>query len=769
MRKHLLGLMLIAGLAGCSSESDVGSADGVTKAAGSKGAPALTSKSLAAQRESATSFASLPDRGELLAYGGARKVRTSGAYTWHPVSISEEHALNAIGTGRLVVNTPTGEALALQYERHEEQPDGNWTWVGTTADGGNAVLTFGQKAVFGTIARGNQLYRVRTDRSGAWVVETDPSLVSGNGQPSSGTDMLIPPEGRELVAAASRQMEAQASLTKAGGGAVIDLLLGYSSSIAAELGSHAAAVTLMSNLTAAANAAYTSSGVTMRLRLVHAMPVDYADATSNAEALRQLTGYNDQTRQPITPNAAFNTLRASRDQYGADLVAFVRRYRAPEQDGCGIAWLLGQNNSAISAADEAFGYAVVSDGTDFNEQDGSTYFCSNLSLAHELGHLMGQAHNQANATAPGAHPYSYGYRESTPFGFYTVMAYPVDGQSQIEAPVFASPLVQYAGRPAGTAVADNVRSMIQTMPIVAAFRARTVPLLGAKSDFDGDGYSDVLWRHATNGQNLAWRSARSGSQIGMMSIADVNWRVVGAGDFNGDGVSDILWRHSVNGQNVIWLSGNFNTQLAVQTVPDANWQVVGVGDLNGDGRSDILWRHATEGLVQAWYSGNAATHVVLMTIPDANWRVAAVGDFNGDGGADILWRHSSSGQNLIWRSGDFYNQQPAPTVPDLRWTVAEVGDFNGDGRSDILWRHSVDGQNIVWHSADAGAALSLVTVPDVGWEVAAVADYNGDGVSDIFWRHASTGQNIVWYSGNYSTQEVLATVPDLGWRVMPRH
>src|SRR5690606_26980492 len=129
--------------------------------------------------------------------------------------------------------------------------------------------------------------------------------------------------------------------------------------------------------------------------------------------------------QPITPNTAFDALRAARNEHGADLVAFVRRYREPEQNGCGIAWLLGMDlaEGGITVDDEAFGDAVVSDGSDRDEGDNNTYFCSQYSLAHELGHLMGQAHDEDNAADAGVHPYSYGYRETSSTGFFTIMAY----------------------------------------------------------------------------------------------------------------------------------------------------------------------------------------------------------------------------------------------------------------------------------------------------------------------------------------------------------
>src|SRR5690606_37199076 len=179
------------------------------------------------------------DRGELLSYGGARKTRQSGAYTYHPVALSEAHALNAIGSGEMVVATPDGEPLRIRYERHEEQPDGNWTWIGRNQDGSSAVLTFGEKAVFGMISRGDDYYRVRTDRTGAWVVETDRSLVAaGGGKREKGPDFLIAPDSGVLTAAASRR------LAKAAPGAdvpekaatVIDVLVGYSNGLASVYG-----------------------------------------------------------------------------------------------------------------------------------------------------------------------------------------------------------------------------------------------------------------------------------------------------------------------------------------------------------------------------------------------------------------------------------------------------------------------------------------------------------------------------------------------------
>lgn len=771
MRKHLLGLMLIAGLAACSSdkESDVAASDAPAAADPMAISGLPTGESLAAFRGSATSFASLPDRGELMAYGGARKSHRSGAYTHHPVALSEAHALNAVGTGEMVLATPDGQELRVRYQSHEEHPDGNWSWIGRNADGSSAVLTFGEKAVFGLVTRGDDQYRVRTDRTGAWMVETDRNLLpAGKGQ--EGADFLLPPEEGMVAAAGIRHLEKAAAAGEVPGKAatVVDVLLGYSTGLAQALGSQGAAQTRMVNLVTLTNFAYANSGVNMRLRAVHALQVNYGDSTDNQEALQQLTGYNATTRESITPNAAFNELRAARETYGADLVAFVRSYREPEQNGCGIAWLLGMDQSGIQAARDAdFGYAVISDGTDRDEGDGQTYFCSDYALAHELGHVMGQAHDTDNAGGRGgAHTYSYGYRETSASGFFTIMAYPL-GETQLEIPHFANPAVRYQDRPTGTASADNVRSMNQTMPVIANFRETVVSFTRAvRNDLNGDGVSDILWRNTSTGANQFWRSGNSNTQTAVTAVPNMNWQVVGVGDFNGDGIADILWRDASTGRNQIWRSGSSATQTSITSVGNMNWSVVGIGDFNGDGVDDILWRDASTGRNQIWNSGSSSSQTSITTVGNRNWSVVGIGDFNGDDVDDILWRDESTGRNQIWRSGDSATQTAVSTVGNKAWRVAGVGDFDGDGSADILWRNTSTGANQFWRSGNSATQTVLARVANRAWSVVGVGDFDGDESDDILWRDESTGRNQIWLAGDHTDQKTVSRVANKAWQVV---
>jgi plastocyanin len=103
------------------------------------------------------------------------------------------------------------------------------------------------------------------------------------------------------------------------------------------------------------------------------------------------------------------------------------------------------------------------------------------------------------------------------------------------------------------------------------------PVAARRSDFNGDGRSDILWRNGNTGANTIWRSANSATQQAMPAVS-TSWRVVGSGDYNGDGRSDILWRNSSTGANTIWRSGNSATPQAVTTVTAQAWAVAGSMD-----------------------------------------------------------------------------------------------------------------------------------------------------------------------------------------------
>jgi hypothetical protein len=729
-------------------------------------------------------FAALPDRGDLLRYS-VQPVRHENASTWYPADISEAHAFSAIVTGHMTITAPDGPPVRLQYQRHFEHPNGNWTWIGRDAYGEDAVLTFGEKAVFGSIPQhGREELRLSTRGGHAWVVQIDPTRL--HSPEASKPDFLVPPSlAASLASSESVAASAQPQAVAATAAVTVDVALGYTTAYAAELGGDSQAVTRLQNLVDITNQAYANSQISAQVRLVRTLSVAYADATDNGDALSKLSGYQAGTgTMPTDP--AFAGLRAARDQYGADLVSLVRRFRTPENDGCGIAWLIGGDRSSINNSDAPFGYSVVSDDLDmgdYDESDGKTYGCRKESLAHEFGHNMGQAHNTEDSTGPGAHAYSYGYRETSTSGFYTVMAYRLPNSAQRGIRYFANPNVADAGtgRPTGVAnVSDNARSMAQTMPLIAAFRTTIVTgIAPVRHDFDGDGRADVYWRNSITGDTGLWRM--SGTTVaGAWNVhrePDMSWAVVGSGDFNGDGRADVLWRNSSSGQIYIHFM-NGPTILPesrfAPTVNDLNWRIVGLADFDGDAITDLYWRNVATGLTYIWLMNGAEPKVMqpIHLEPDQSWQVAGTGDFNHDGFSDVLWRNSISGQNyvhLMSGTSILPSSGPLVTVADTQWKVAAVDDFNGDGRADIYWRNSATGECYLWLMNGLSiSSLHPVHSAALSWEIALSGDFNGDGRADIFWRNSVTGENYLHLMDGASilsgSGEVF-TVSDTNWKV----
>lgn len=796
MRNSLVALSMLGLLAACAQQPQQAVDAGSTPTSPAVPAHVSPIPQPALPGREPAAFAALPDRGELVRYDRSRPVLERSAYTWHPVELSEAHALRAVVSGEMVVAAPNGRPIRLQHVRHVEHADGNWTWVGReagAAPGTEAIITFGARAVFGSIPDGaGPPLRLTSAAGRAWLVATDPlalaRLDSRAAHPRK-PDFRLPPR---LSLPASAVTPAAAPVATAAGstgatatsaGTTIDLLLGYTSGFATGLGGQSQALTRLNHLVAVANQAYVNSQVDLRVRLVHAAQVAYADNTSNEDALYDLTGVEctAQTNGSLSctyvgPVAALQPLHAARNQYGADLISLVRDFHEPENEGCGLAWINGGGQVALTAADEITGLSVVSDGTDpVGDGSGSVYYCRDETLVHEIGHNMGSAHDRDTADGDdnvlqsneyGRYPYSFGYKTAAN-NFYTVMAYGDDGQTPYR--VFSNPAITSCGGQACGVQdqADNARSLRLTMGIVSQFRATVVGEPRApRADFNGDGRSDVLWRHSTTGSNALWLSASSASAQALARVTNLAWRMVGVGDFNADGQADILWRNMSSGANTIWRSGNATDAQSVAGVTSQSWQVAGVGDFNGDGLDDILWRNYSNGQNVIWRSGNKATPQAVNAIGDLNWIVAGVGDFNGDGRADIVWRNRSTGANLAWWSASYATRQALATVGSQAWQVAGVGDFNGDGNDDLLWRNRSSGANTIWRSAQSATSQAVSGVADQNWKVEAVANYDGDGVDDILWRNASTGANVIWRGARSSTPQAMAKAHP-AWQIQP--
>jgi peptidyl-Asp metalloendopeptidase len=726
MRKIVLCLTVAAALGGCTSEWDAG------KVASKSTTQSLTTPSPTGAKTDPGQRAvnaRLPDRGTLVAYDRLRPSVQRAAFTYHAIELSEQHALNAAHRGgKVEIQTPSGKTMSFTYDRHVDQGDGNWTWVGRTADGLDAVITFGAEAVVGRISQANTESLQLTYSNGrSWLVEADPRKLRhpGSGRSPDHDVAIVPKAALEAIRAkenAKGAITANNVVSAATGPSnTVDVVLGYTPGFVAQNGnSTSAAVTVLTNRIELANQAFASSLVTPRVRLVHTLQVNYTDTTNNSLALDQLSGQTctDTACTSVPVPVELQPLRDAREQFGGDLVSLVRPLKEPEHGSCGVAWLIGPNSSTIDNNDAPFGYSVIGSGSDIRESDGFTYSCPNETLAHEMAHNMGQQHNVEDSDGDaGAHPYSYGYREARTDGFYTIMAYPVANSSQFLAPYFANPNVNHpgTGRPTGNANADNARSLNQTMLLVAQFRAPVIPFAGVP---------DIWTVKKVGGSNRTEIHILRGSS----EYASIGYSVATALHTTG---TDSSWE---------FLTGDYNR--------DGTKDLYGVKRNGGSGTTEL---HILNGATNFQSYVLNSTTALQATGTSDNW-VFRLGDFNKDGILDLFYVLKTGARNLtevhvmngatqfqtfLLRVGSALHE----TGSDNAWAF-ELGDWNKDGTPDLFAIKKQGLSNTTelyilngatnYQSYLLATTTSLhVTGTDMAWDFA-VDDFNLDGTLDLY-------------------------------------
>jgi hypothetical protein len=778
--------------------------------------PASTSRAIPAR--AVGRIATLRDVGELLSYGNVKPV-ARGATTWHEVAISEDHALNAISTGTMTIQAPDGHQIRLQHVRHVDGGDGNWTFVGRpqgAAPGQEAILTFGDKAVFGTIPNGRGLpMEVTTTKGKTYLVETDNTRLSDKGPQAAPTQedfvVDIAPKSAATsstgaaitdtttlgTAAAKMLRVPSAAALRAealtGTAPAIDLVVGYTTGFSARLGGRSQAATRLNFMIAVVNEAYANSQVDAQVRLVRTIEVDYPDATSNRNTLFELSGVACTASSTggqlpdgagvsctsATVPAALRPIIAARNEAGADLASLVRTLHFSENGSCGISWVLGWGQSNITQSDAARGLSVISDSSGAQFPDaGNT--CRDDTLAHELGHNMGLQHDRATAAGTtdtngdtnlldpeefGRFPYSFGYVAPADQGnFYDIMSPRRTGMSSVR--VFSNPRISTCFNfPCGVAdVADSARTLTQTMPVVATFGTAPTGGVGPLVDLNGDHRADVFWSNRTAQQADWWLMNGVGaSYAGSMAVPS-QYHVAGLGDFDGDGRGDILWEDGVT----IWLWHNEGNGYSVQFVanhPGNGWQIAGVGDLNGDNKVDIVWNNRTLQQADWWIMDGANWAYAGSKSVPAQYHVAAIADFDGDHHADILWEDGST--LWIWHADAAgFSIQFVANHPGNGWAIAGTGDFNADGKADLFWSNRGLQRADLWlMNGPAWAYAGSTSVP-AQYRVAGIGDFNADGRADVLWEDGATIWTWLRLANGTFSANFLSDYPSNSWAIV---
>jgi hypothetical protein len=186
-----------------------------------------------------------------------------------------------------------------------------------------------------------------------------------------------------------------------------------------------------------ANDAFRNSGLgNISLRLVHTEPIDYDESDGD---------HFEHLYRMVDGVGPFARVRQLRNEKKADIVGLI----LDDASGCGL--------STRVAPDAEDAYFVVH------------HSCAaiTISIAHEIGHILGARHDRsidANDT-----PFAYGHGHVNG-KWRDIMSYRQSCDGCLRIPYWSNPRVLYNGEPTGAASEDNARVILEQAERVSKFR-----------------------------------------------------------------------------------------------------------------------------------------------------------------------------------------------------------------------------------------------------------------------------------------------------------
>jgi hypothetical protein len=186
------------------------------------------------------------------------------------------------------------------------------------------------------------------------------------------------------------------------------------------------------------NDTFRNSGLgNISLRLAHTQAVDYDEQGSEEfiDLYRMVDG-----------EGPFKDVRRLRDEKHADVVGLI----VDDPRGCGL--------STRVAPDAEEAYFVVH------------YSCAaiTISIAHEIGHILGARHDRQ--IDPNNTPFPYGHGYVNGGKWRDIMSYAESCNGCLRIPFWSNPRLLYKGEPTGTLAEDNARVILEQAERVSKFR-----------------------------------------------------------------------------------------------------------------------------------------------------------------------------------------------------------------------------------------------------------------------------------------------------------
>jgi len=346
-----------------------------------------------------------------------------------------------------VVQLPVhGKYITIARKESNLQKDGSVVWYGEVQETGErAMLMLWSNALLsGYFAYNGTIYTVESLGGGVNAYsEMDrrqiPAEHPETGGRVDGTPVPPAPQPANQPAITEPKVEPFSDASRIALEAkdiTIDVMLLYSSNVA-EL-----YIRKPEDLLALAieetNQTFKNSGLgNIKLRLVHSQVVEY-DGSEDDQFTHLYT--------MVDGLGPFKDVKKLRDEKRADIVGLI----IDNPTGCGLSTRIGPTS------DEAF--FVVH------------HACATvtMSIAHEIGHILGVRHDRF--VDQNDEPFSYGHGYVNDTKWRDIMSYKAGCGGCPRIPYWSNPRVLYKGQPTGTPATDSARVILELAERVSKFR-----------------------------------------------------------------------------------------------------------------------------------------------------------------------------------------------------------------------------------------------------------------------------------------------------------